>query len=257
MSRSLGLPEGITALLFDLDGVLTDTAAVHNAAWKEMFDQFLKARAEANGTEFVPFDPKGDYSDYVDGKPRSDGVRDFLASREIDLPEGNADDGPDAETINGLGTRKNESLLRHIEQDGVTVFEGSRRYLEAARDAGLRRAVVSSSANTEQVLEVTGLAEFIEERVDGNTLKEQNLKGKPAPDTFLLGAKRLGVEPAQAVVFEDALAGVEAGRNGEFGYVIGVDRVGQADALAEHGADVVVQDLADLLDRTSKSGDSQ
>jgi beta-phosphoglucomutase family hydrolase len=248
----LGLPEHVHACLFDLDGVLTDTAAVHNAAWTEMFDQFLKARAEKSGEEFVPFDPKSDYQDYVDGKPRTDGVRDFLTSRDIDLPEGDSDDGTDAETINGLGNRKNEALLKHIEEDGVTVFEGSRHYLEAARDAGLRRAVVSSSANTEQVLEVTGLAEFIEERVDGKTLKEQDLKGKPAPDTFLLGAKRLGVDPKQAAVFEDALAGVEAGRNGEFGYVIGVDRVGQADALREHGADVVVSDLQELLDTTAK-----
>jgi beta-phosphoglucomutase family hydrolase len=252
MSSSLGLPDGISALLFDLDGVLTDTAAVHNAAWKEMFDQFLKARAEKNGEEFVPFDSKSDYQDYVDGKPRTDGVRDFLASREIELPEGDDDDGTDAETINGLGNRKNEALLKHIESDGVKVFEGSRRYLEAARDAGVRRAVVSSSANTQQILEVTGLAEFIEERVDGKTLKEQNLKGKPAPDTFLLGAERLGVDVGQAAVFEDALAGVEAGRNGEFGYVIGVDRVGQADALREHGADVVVSDLQELLGATPK-----
>lgn len=254
MSGSLGLPEGITALLFDLDGVLTDTAAVHNAAWKETFDEFLRTRAEASGEEFVPFDPKRDYQDHVDGKPRADGVRDFLASRDIDLPEGGSDDGPEAETVNGLGNRKNVSLLKHIETDGVKVFEGSRRYLEAAREAGLRRAVVSSSANTEQVLEVTGLAEFIEERVDGNTLKEHGLKGKPAPDTFLLGAERLGVAPAQAVVFEDALAGVEAGRHGEFGYVVGVDRVGQADALKEHGADVVVGDLAELLGSTSEDG---
>lgn len=247
MSGSLGLPEGITALLFDLDGVLTDTAAVHNAAWKEMFDAFLKARAEKDGSQFVPFDSDKDYGTYVDGKPRADGVRDFLASRHIELPEGDPDDGPDQETINGLGNRKNEALLQHIKDDGVKVFEGSRRYLEAARDAGYRRAVVSSSANTQQVLEVTGLAEFIEERVDGNTLKQQNLKGKPAPDTFLLGAKRLGVDAAQAVVFEDALAGVEAGRNGGFGYVVGVDRVGHADALRQHGATVVVQDLSELL----------
>jgi beta-phosphoglucomutase family hydrolase len=255
MSGSLGLPEGITALLFDLDGVLTDTAAVHNAAWKEMFDEFLKARAEKNGDEFVPFDSDKDYGEYVDGKPRADGVRDFLASRDIDLPEGDSDDGPDAETVNGLGNRKNKALLEHIDRDGVKVFEGSRRYLEAARDAGLRRAVVSSSANTEQVLQVTGLAEFIEERVDGKTLKQENLKGKPAPDTFLLGAKRLGVDASEAVVFEDALAGVEAGSNGKFGYVVGVDRVGQADALKEHGADVVVQDLAELLGDSDSQGD--
>jgi beta-phosphoglucomutase family hydrolase len=256
MSGVLGLPEGISALLFDLDGVLTDTAAVHNAAWKEMFDAFLKKRADDSGGEFLPFDSKRDYGTYVDGKPRTDGVRDFLASRDIDLPEGDPDDSTDAETINGLGNRKNEALLKHIDEDGVQVFEGSRRYLEAAKEAGLRRAVVSSSANTEQVLRVTGLDEFIEERVDGKTLREQDLKGKPAPDTFLLGAKRLGVDPSQAVVFEDALAGVEAGRNGKFGYVVGVDRVGQADALREHGADVVVDDLADFLDGTDSDSDA-
>ena len=256
MSGSLGLPDGITALLFDLDGVLTDTAAVHNAAWKEMFDEFLQSWAEKNGEKFVPFDSDKDYGEYVDGKPRADGVRDFLESRDIDLPEGDPDDGPDQETVNGLGNRKNKALLEHIDKDGVQVFEGSRRYLEAAREAGYRRAVVSSSANTQQVLEVTGLAEFIEERVDGKTLKEENLKGKPAPDTFLLGAKRLGVEAAQAVVFEDALAGVEAGHNGKFGYVVGVDRVGQADALKEHGADVVVQDLSELLDSDSNDGEN-
>jgi beta-phosphoglucomutase family hydrolase len=248
MSGVLGLPDGISALLFDLDGVLTDTAAVHNAAWKEMFDAYLKKRADDSGEQFVPFDSDRDYSEYVDGKPRTDGVRDFLASRDIELPEGDPDDSTDEETVNGLGNRKNEALLKHIDSDGVKVFEGSRRYLEAAKKAGLRRAVVSSSANTEQVLQVTGLDEFIEERVDGKTLREQDLQGKPAPDTFLLGAKRLGVDPSQAVVFEDALAGVEAGRNGNFGYVVGVDRVGQADALREHGADVVVSDLAELLD---------
>lgn len=257
MSGSLGLPEGITALLFDLDGVLTDTAAVHNAAWKDTFDAFLKARADSDGTEFVPFDSGSDYQDYVDGKPRADGVRDFLKSRDIELPEGDSDDGPDAETVNGLGNRKNKALLEHIAADGVKVFEGSRRYLEAARDAGLRRAVVSSSANTQQVLEVTGLAEFIEQRVDGNTLKEKGLKGKPAPDTFLLGAERLGVDAKAAVVFEDALAGVEAGRNGKFGYVVGVDRVGHAEALASHGADVVVTDLAELLDGNTTSDSDQ
>ncbi|HEX3908808.1 MAG TPA: beta-phosphoglucomutase family hydrolase [Mycobacteriales bacterium] len=243
----LGLPEGVTACLFDLDGVLTDTAAVHNAAWKQIFDDFLQERADREDAIFHPF-TKADYIDYVDGKPRSDGVRDFLASRDIHLPEGSPDDKPTAETVNGLGNRKNVELLERIHTDGVKVFEGSRRYLEAARDAGLRRAVVSSSANTHDVLEVTGLAELIELRVDGVTIREEGLKGKPAPDTFLTAAQRLGVEPAAAAVFEDALAGVEAGRAGHFGAVVGVDRVGQAAALAEHGATVVVSDLADLLD---------
>ncbi|MGI4896052.1 MAG: HAD family hydrolase [Janthinobacterium lividum] len=249
----LGLPDDVTACLFDLDGVLTDTAAVHDAAWKATFDAYLRERAQRTHTEFDPFDPVLDYSTHVDGKPRAAGVRDFLASRGITLPEGTPDDPPDQAfdeiTVGGLGNRKNVDLLRRIDSDGVKVYEGSRRYLQAARDAGLRRAVVSSSANTRQVLEVTGLAEFIEERVDGVTLREQDLRGKPAPDTFLAGARALGVDPRQAAVFEDALSGVEAGRAGSFGIVVGVDRVGHADALREHGADVVVQDLAELLDQ--------
>jgi beta-phosphoglucomutase family hydrolase len=243
----LGLPDGVTACLFDLDGVLTDTAAVHSAAWKQTFDDFLQQQADRDDSKFQPF-TKTDYIDYVDGKPRADGVRDFLASRDITLPEGEPDDSPGSATVNGLGNRKNVELLDRIHTDGVKVFEGSRRYLEAARDAGLRRAVVSSSANTKDVLEVTGLAEFIELRVDGVTGREEHLKGKPAPDTFLAAADRLGVDPAAAAVFEDALAGVEAGRAGKFGVVVGVDRVGQADALAEHGATIVVSDLAELLD---------
>jgi beta-phosphoglucomutase family hydrolase len=247
----LGLPEGVTACLFDLDGVLTDTAAVHAAAWTHTFDEFLSERAAKEGTEFVPFDIHSDYLDYVDGKPRSAGVRDFLASRDITLPEGTPDDPPDAATIYGVGNRKNQELLRRIREDGVTVFEGSRRYLEAARDAGLRRAVVSSSANTKDVLAVTGLGKYIELRVDGVTIREDHLAGKPAPDTFLAAAKRLGVEPGQAAVFEDALAGVQAGHAGGFGAVIGVDRTGQAAALRENGASVVVGDLAELLDEVT------
>src|SRR5215207_2844415 len=243
----LGLPDDVIACLFDLDGVLTNTAAVHNGAWTEMFNTYLRERADRTGEEFVAFDPWVDYPEYVDGKPRADGVRDFLASRGIHLPEGTDDDPPDVETVHGLANRKNETLLRRIDEDGVEVFEGSRRYLEAARDAGLRRAVVSSSANTRQVLDVTGLAPLIEQRVDGVVAKERGLPGKPKPDTFLEGARLLGVEPAQAAVFEDALAGVEAGKAGDFGAVIGVDRVGQADELAARGATRVVQDLEELL----------
>ena len=243
----LGLPDGVTACLFDLDGVLTDTAAVHNRAWKQTFDGYLRERSERTGEPFVEFDPDDDYNTYVDGKKREDGVRSFLASRGVVLDEGSPDDAPTVETVWGVGNRKNELLLERIRTDGVRVYEGSRRYLEAARDAGLRRAVVSSSANTAQVLEVTGLAELVELRVDGVVARERSLRGKPAPDTFLAAAAELGVEPAQAVVFEDALSGVEAGRAGAFGLVIGVDRVGQADELRERGADVVVQDLAELL----------
>jgi beta-phosphoglucomutase family hydrolase len=244
----LGLPEAVTAGLFDLDGVLTDTAAAHDKAWKETFDAFLRERAERAGGPFAPFDPVADYATYVDGKPRQDGVRDFLASRGITLPEGNPDDDPDTETINGLGNRKNQALLRRIHREGVEVFEGSRRYLEAARDAGLRRVVVSSSANTAQVLEATGLVTLVEGWIDGLAITAQGLQGKPAPGAFLAGARCAGVEPGQAAVFEDALAGVEAGRAGGFGFVVGVDRTGNADALRAHGADVVVTDLAQLLD---------
>ncbi len=241
------LPSGIQACLFDLDGVLTKTAAVHAAAWQEMFDGFLRQRAGSAGGEFRPFDPHDDYDEYVDGKPREDGVRDFLRSRGISLPEGTPGEPPGAETIYGLGNRKNELLLKHIHDDGVEVFDGSVHFLQAVQQAGLRRGVVSSSANAAQVLEVTGLARYFEVRVDGTTIAQRHLRGKPAPDTFLDAARQLGVEPAQAAVFEDALSGVAAGHAGGFGYVVGVDRVGQATALAEHGADRVVQDLSELL----------
>lgn len=243
----LGLPDDVVACLFDLDGVLTRTATVHNKAWTATFDDYLRARAERTGEPFVPFDPGPDYDTYVDGKKREDGVRDFLASRGITLPEGGPDDEPGAETVHGIGNRKNVLLLRTIREDGVEVYDGSRRYLEAARDAGLRRALVSSSANAADVLRVTGLDALIEQRVDGVTARERSLPGKPAPDSFLVAAGLLGVPPDRTAVFEDALAGVEAGRAGAFRYVVGVDRVGQADALTARGADVVVQDLEELL----------
>jgi beta-phosphoglucomutase family hydrolase len=238
----LGLPPNVTACLFDLDGVLTQTAKVHARAWKQMFDEYLAAHDQP------PFDIHDDYDEYVDGLPRADGVRSFLKSRGIELPDGTPDDPVDAETVNGLGNRKNEIVLRIIHDDGVDPYEGSVRYVRAAGEAGLHRAVVSSSANTRDVLKVTGLLDCFEAIVDGHAVADEGLKGKPAPDTFLAGARRLGVAPAQAAVFEDALSGVEAGRAGHFGIVIGVDRVGQADALRSHGADVVVQDLAELLD---------
>lgn len=240
----LGLPEGVHACLFDLDGVLTDTASVHKRAWKTMFDDYLRRRA---GDSFTPFDLDHDYLTYVDGKRREDGVRAFLNSRGIDLPDGDPDDPPEAETVEGLGNRKNEMFQQVLHTDGVEVFEGSRRYLAAVAGAGLGVAVVSSSANTREVLEVTGLARYVAQRVDGVTLREEHLPGKPAPDSFLRAAQLLDVEPAAAAVFEDALAGVAAGRAGDFGCVVGVDRVGQADELRSHGADIVVNDLADLL----------
>jgi beta-phosphoglucomutase family hydrolase len=234
--------------LFDLDGVLTQTAKVHGAAWKQTFDEYLRRRAEQAGEEFVAFDPRDDYDKYVDGKPRYDGVRSFLESRGIELPEGSPDDPPTAETVCGLGNRKNELVLKLIEERGVEPYEGSVRYVEAAVDAGLRRAVVSSSANCRAVLESAGILDQFEEIVDGNTLQQRGLKGKPAPDTFLAAAEGLEVPAGEAAVFEDALSGVEAGRAGSFGIVVGVDRVGQAEALREHGADIVVEDLAELLD---------
>ncbi|MDA8283125.1 MAG: beta-phosphoglucomutase family hydrolase [Actinomycetota bacterium] len=243
-----GLPDPVVACLFDLDGVLTDTASVHARAWKATFDDYLRETSARTGGTFSPFDIHDDYDRYVDGKPRAAGVRDFLASRGIRLPEGREDDTPSAETVQGLGNRKNELLLALIRRDGVAVFEGSRRYLEAARAGGMRTAVVSSSANTAEVTAVTGLDRHLEVRVDGVVAEQQHLAGKPAPDTFLEAARRLGVEPAAAAVFEDALAGVEAGRAGRFGAVIGVDRVGQRDALAAHGATRVVSDLSELLD---------
>ncbi|MBA3250627.1 MAG: beta-phosphoglucomutase family hydrolase [Geodermatophilaceae bacterium] len=241
----LGLPDTIRACLFDLDGVLTQTAKVHQAAWKSTFDEFLRQRDGARFAEFTP----ADYNEYVDGKPRRDGVRDFLASRDISLPEGDPDDPPDAETVAGVGNRKNELLLREIDEHGVDSYAGSLRYARAVRDAGLSAAVVTASANGEQVIAAAGFAELITARIDGVVAAEQNLRGKPAPDTFLAGARALNVSPAEAAVFEDALAGVAAGRAGAFGYVVGVDRVGQRAALEQRGADVVVDDLDELLDR--------
>jgi beta-phosphoglucomutase family hydrolase len=240
----LGLPETVTACLFDLDGVLTKTATVHAAAWKRTFDEFLQGREGQ-----APFDEEHDYTAYVDGKPRLDGVRSFLGSRGITLPEGSEDDPPDAETVHGLGTRKNDLVNEVLEQQGVEVYEGSVRFVRAARDAGLHRAVVSSSSNTDAVLRSAGIADLFEGVVDGVVAQREHLRGKPEPDTFLAGARAVGVEPRQAVVFEDALAGVEAGRAGGFGFVVGVNRHGAAGALREHGADLVVDDLAQLLER--------
>ncbi|SEE35162.1 HAD family hydrolase [Jiangella alba] len=243
----LGLPDHIKACLFDLDGVLTPTAEVHKAAWKATFDTFLRDRAQGADDPFVPFDIDSDYNVYVDGRQRADGVRSFLASRGITLPEGTPDDPGTADTVNGVGNRKNVVLLERLREVGVRPYPGSVTYLHAAVEAGLRRAVVSASANCREVVAAAGIADLLEVRVDGLTARAEGLRGKPEPDSFLAAAERLGVAPGEAAVFEDALAGVQAGRAGDFGFVVGVDRVGQAEALREHGADVVVTDLGDLL----------
>ncbi|CAL9277674.1 MULTISPECIES: beta-phosphoglucomutase family hydrolase [Streptomyces] len=242
MTTQLGLPDSIRACLFDLDGVVTKTAVVHAAAWKETFDAFLRER---DGADFRPF-TDSDYDEYVDGRPRADGVRTFLASRGIELPEGDPDDPPDARTVNGVGNRKNELVLEKIRTDGVEPYEGTLRYIDAVRAAGLATAIVSSSANTRDVLRSIDAERLFDVRVDGVVARERGLPGKPRPDTFLAAARDLGVEPSRAAVFEDALAGMDAGRSGHFGYVVGVDRVGQTDALYAHGADRVVKDLAEL-----------
>jgi beta-phosphoglucomutase family hydrolase len=235
----LKLPEGITACLFDLDGVVTQTAKLHAAAWKEMFDAFLRERAEETGEPFEEFTPS-DYDRYVDGRPRLDGVRTFLAARGIEQDE---------ELVRRLGDRKQDLVLTLIRERGVEVYEGSIDFIKEAQREGLRRAVVSSSANTREVLKSVGIEDLFEAVVDGIVAEQEGLPGKPAPDTFVAGARELGADPTKAVVFEDALAGVEAGRAGGFGYVVGVDRTGQRDALAQHGADIVVDDLSELIER--------
>ncbi len=244
-TSNLGLPAEIKGLLFDLDGVLTKTAKIHARAWKEMFDAYLHESGRVD--PFVEFDERIDYNEYVDGKPRDDGVRSFLASRGIELPEGSPSDRPDLETVRGLGNRKNELVLALIEREGVEPYQGSVRFVKAAIELGLRRAVVSSSANTVSVLRAAGIDGLFEERIDGEVADREHLNGKPAPDTYLAAATALDLRPDQAAVFDDAVAGVEAGRAGGFGCVVGVDRVDHADALREHGASVVVNDLADLL----------
>ena len=244
----LGIPDRSRGCLFDLDGVLTQTATVHAAAWQEMFDDFLRQRAQRTGEPFVPFDPVADYDKYVDGKPRADGTRSFLRARGIELPEGSDSDPPGTATIAGLSSLKNQIVLRKIADGGVQVYPGSVRYLHAVGEAGLRRAVVTSSANAASVLAAAGISDQFDATVDGVVGKREGLAGKPAPDTYLYAARVLGLAPADAVVYEDALAGVAAGRAGHFGFVVGVDRVGQADALRKAGANIVVRDLSELLD---------
>lgn len=245
-----GLPEHIRACLFDLDGVLTPTALVHAAAWKELFDDVLMVHAQRTGEPFRPFDEVTDYERFVDGKARMDGTRSFLASRNILLPEGTPQDPPDAQTIHALSARKDQYFTIRLRRDGVSPYPGSVRYLHAARDGGLRRAVVSSSRHCAEVMRSAGIEDLVEDRVDGVVALQEHLTGKPAPDTFLAAAQRLGVNASEAAVFEDAIAGVEAGRLGKFGYVIGVARTGSPDELLACGADVVVEDLQELLGPT-------
>jgi len=242
-----GLPDGVSACLFDMDGVVTQTAVVHAGAWKEMFDDFLRGYAASTGTPFVPFDARAEYDEYVDGKPRLDGTRSFLASRGINLPEGTPDDPPGTPTLYGLSNRKNALVLAKIAAGGVQVYDGTITYIRTVKAAGISTAVVSASANTQQVLDVAGIAGLFDVRMDGVVAKERGLRGKPAPDTYLAAADMLHVTAHQAAVFEDAQAGVAAGRAGGFALVVGVDRVGQAAELRAHGADIVVQDVAELL----------
>ncbi|MEV7022225.1 beta-phosphoglucomutase family hydrolase [Kitasatospora sp. NPDC093558] len=243
----LGLPDDIRAFLFDLDGVLTQTAVVHAAAWKDTFDTFLRAEAARTGGQFVPFDAVTDYDAYVDGRPRLDGTRSFLRSRGIDLPEGTDDDPPNARTVHGISVAKNDTVLRMIREQGVRPYDGSVAYVRRLRALGLPSAVVSSSANCRDVLRAAGIEDLFDVVVDGIVAKREGLPGKPAPDTYLHAARVLGVEPAHAAVFEDALAGVASGRAGGFGAVVGVNRTGQAAELRRDGATVVVDDLAELL----------
>jgi beta-phosphoglucomutase family hydrolase len=236
------------AVLLDLDGVITDTAKLHAACWKEMFDAFLQKRAAERDEAFRPFDIDMDYRLHVDGKPRFDGVRDFLGSRGIQLPEGSPDDFPQTETVGGLGNRKNALVNKVIEEVGVEAYEGSVKLIRQLRRQGFKIAVVTSSQNCEAVLKAAKLDGDFEVRVDGNEIEAKQLAGKPAPDTFLMAARMLGVEPARAVVIEDAISGVQAANNGNFGLVIGVARKANAEKLKRQGAHLVVKDLGELVD---------
>ncbi len=236
------------AVLFDLDGVITNTATLHATCWKQMFDEYLRERAEQKGEAFRPFDLATDYRLYVDGKPRFDGVRDFLRSRGIQLPEGNPDGPADVETVCGLGNRKNDLVNRAIAEVGVEPYAGTVQFIHQLCRDGFKIAVVTSSQNCDAVLRAAKLDDLFEVRVDGNLIQAQRLAGKPAPDTFLIAAKLLGVEPIRTVVIEDAISGVEAGSNGNFGLVIGVARKGNAEELKRHGAHLVVDDLGELVE---------
>jgi beta-phosphoglucomutase family hydrolase len=247
-SKSLITRDHYDAVLFDLDGVITDTANLHAACWKQMFDEYLEKRAHQKGEAFRPFDFATDYRLYVDGKPRFDGVHDFLSSRGIQLADGDPKDPPQRETVCGLGNRKNDLVNQVIASEGVTPYEGSVQLIHQLRNRGFKTAVVTSSQNCTAVLKAAKLDGLFEVQVDGNAIQAQRLAGKPAPDTFLLAAKLLGVAPSRAVVIEDAISGVQAGSNGSFGLVIGVAHKANADELQQHGAQLVVNDLAELVE---------
>ncbi len=254
LSRGVGgfSPALYDAILFDLDGVLTSTATLHAACWKQTFDEFLEARSARSGEPARLFDLNHDYKQFVDGKPRYEGVASFLASRGIDLPEGTHDSPVDEESVHGLGNRKDRLVNQKIREGGARAFPGSIAFLRRVRELGLKTAVVSSSHHCAEVLRSTGIEPLLDVRVDGEVVDQQDLPGKPAPDTFLHAAKQLGVTPRRAVVIEDAISGVQAGRAGGFGLVIGVDRGGSAEALRENGADLVVSDLSELLDSSDR-----
>lgn len=238
------------AFLFDMDGVVTRTARVHAAAWKRMFDEYLSQRAKATGKPFVPFNSRTDYQRYVDGKPRQEGAESFLRSRGIDLPMGSLNDGPDVQTVNGLANRKDRYFLDTLEHHGVTVFQGTVRFIRNARSRGIRTAIVSSSRNCKAVIAKAGLTSLFDARVDGIDLHDQHLKGKPAPDTYVEAGRRVHAAPDQSAIFEDAVAGVEAGRAGRFRLVVGLGSGSHAVDLRAHGANLVVAELGsvELLD---------
>ncbi len=238
--------EAFDAVVFDLDGVVTQTSLVHAAAWKTLFDSYLKTRSGHEGRDFRPFNATSDYRLHVDGKPRYDGVRDFLASRGIELPWGSPSDPPEYETVCGLGNRKNIFFNAEVSEHGVKVYDSTVKLLHDLRAAGFKTGLISSSKNTEMVIAVTKLGEFFEVRVDGLLAEKLGLPGKPDPTVYLEATLRLGVTPERTVVVEDALSGVEAGRRGGFGLVIGVDRLGQAQELLRYGADVAVTDLCEV-----------
>lgn len=250
--RLLGLPPEVTACVFNLDGVLIGSAALHAAAWTEVFDGFLSRRADRTGGVFAPFNPHVDYAEHMHARPRADGVRGFLASRGIRLPEGDASDPPDGETVHALADAKNRALRRRLDLEGIHAFDGSRSYLELAHEAGVRCAVVSASANTQTLLERAGLAGLVDGRVDGTTIARDHLQVKPAPDMLLAACRLLGVEPERAAAFETTRAGVEAGRTAGFDVIVGVHGAAGADrreSLRAAGADIVVSGVGDMLEQ--------